>query len=84
MDCSLLVQFAQPRSQTFPVFRHSSTSVYYTERKPKKKKKGEAWERGCSLLQKAESSGWTTLQRDQSWLYTTPDHYTWRLIDYNT
>ena len=33
-------------SQAFPIFHHSSASVYYTERKPKNKKAGEAWEWG--------------------------------------
>ena len=36
-------------SQAFPVFRHSSTSVYYTERKQKNKKQGEHWEQGLSV-----------------------------------
>ena len=32
-----------------PRFSRSSTSVYYTERKPKNKKTGEPWERGYTL-----------------------------------
>ena len=33
-------------SQAFPVFHHSSTSMYYTEHKLKNKKTGDAWGRG--------------------------------------
>ena len=46
MNFHLMFTSRDKCSQAFPGFPRSSASVYYTERKPKNKKTGEAWERG--------------------------------------
>ena len=39
-------------SQAFPVFRHSTASVYYTERKPRNKKQGRPWNEATPSIQR--------------------------------